>query len=258
MATSCPHAIESHSEAGVTLVELVAVMVIIAVLLSISIPAMMSPKVNARVGIGRQVMHTYQGAIEQFRLDNGGDAPLMGYSLPGRTAGSHDLEWPTNIYLIASGPLNEALAGNYWDYGVPYLCQRSIPVDTTNASNDGTCSVPLGSIPGGLAALANSTCAPACPESVADSTIVVRRGATPTSQPPNTIDSGFNGAQNATLVIYYWSDPTTPTDYILTLWSRTSSSDNWVAADAVCTLSKLTPNNPSVPASMQPLLGKTC
>ncbi|MBC7644135.1 MAG: type II secretion system protein [Thermoleophilia bacterium] len=143
MPTS-PTSHKRPAEQGFGLIEVLIVMVILAILMAVAIPAYNSAKRAARYKDAVAAASSYRQAISSFQLDNGNLVPLA--SIPGAWAGgaSPDPAGPKNIltkYYLRSGAPSEVAHKTLRVYG------------SGGASSVSTGSVPTGALASHVAAV---------------------------------------------------------------------------------------------------------
>ncbi|MGX7897043.1 type II secretion system major pseudopilin GspG [Tsuneonella sp. HG222] len=104
------------SEAGLTLIEILVVLAIIAVMAFLIVPNVIGRPDQARATVARTDLQTISAALKMYRLDNG-DYPATSQGLSALverpTSGPEPLNWSPNGYL---GQLPEDPWGRPYEY----------------------------------------------------------------------------------------------------------------------------------------------
>ena len=95
-------------ERGIGLVEAGVALVVLAVVIVAAAPAILGSRSSEREVTVRKVAARYEEAIEAYRADNGGDAPVIGQT-----------SWPSGE--IGNGPLDSTSSTDTAPGGIPYL-----------------------------------------------------------------------------------------------------------------------------------------
>ena len=92
----------SHSEAGLTLIEMIVVLAIIALIAGLIVPNVIGRPDEARVTVAAADLRTVSAALKMYRLDNG-DYPTTEQGLAALaekpTSGPAPRTWPEEGYL---------------------------------------------------------------------------------------------------------------------------------------------------------------
>lgn len=115
-----------RSDDGFTLIEILVVFVIIGVLMAVMVPSYMKAKRTTRDNAMTQAAMSYKNAIEAFRLDHGGRAPVIA-----NYANQHDVDWkPSPLSSFRVGPRNASMAKTYTSLGPGYM-RSDVPEPVT-------------------------------------------------------------------------------------------------------------------------------
>lgn len=104
-----------RSEAGLTLIEMIVVLVIIALVAALIVPNVIGRPDEARVTVARTDMKTISAALKMYRLDNG-DYPATAQGLAALATKPQSGNVPTNW---AQGGYLEEVPADPW--GRPYI-----------------------------------------------------------------------------------------------------------------------------------------
>ncbi len=114
---------ECHPEAGVTLIEMMVVLVIIAVVAAMIVPNVMGRPDDARMTVAKTDIRAIASALELYRLDN------RGYPTTSQGLGalvSRPVSPPEPVNWVAGGYLNE-LPQDPWGNPYSYRWEQGDP-----------------------------------------------------------------------------------------------------------------------------------
>lgn len=110
-----------HHDAGLTLIELMVVVVILGIIAAVAIPSILGVIYRAKINTTKSTLSTLQEAMQEYASDHGGDYPVLLVQLTMQTDGEGYLSTTTDDYNPAThgGPYGPYLSGPVTTDSVP-------------------------------------------------------------------------------------------------------------------------------------------